>query len=576
MDFEPGSRLGPYLIEDEIGRGGFATVYRADDARFGKPVAIKALAAHLAAEDEAVERFVAEARALRSVESESVVSVFDIAETVDGRPYMVLQYADRGTLLSRLLEGNPATTEELGQLVDFFEQSLGALHERAMVHRDVKPSNVLLTTGTERVGGASLLKPDDRLLLGDLGLVKDISAGTVTRGSGSAAYASPEQRAVVSRVDTRTDIYAASAVLTEAAAGRVRRPDESWEQVIGELQARDHPSLGNALLRGLDADPEQRPVGIQQWASELRAALRPGGAETAGPRVVRRPNRILIGIGALMMLAGIGGIVASMFMSNQPTNDTALIASSEGLRAIATATAVPTPTPVPVTSTPTPPTATAPASEDTTASGAANALPGTVIPPCGDPERGTANGSAPSGLIVSDVTDTTITIAWTGQDQAFSLFLDNRYLDNARKNSNQYVVEGLEPGSVHDVVIAAHDAGPEQGALVCATTLPVPPGRAPIGLVMATDLFASEITETSVRLNWTPAASGGRYTLYAGHLPEGKNFPTIIGAGGVSPEETSFLFEDLEPGATVVIGLRTVLGENQSGLAWIEVTLAPE
>lgn len=578
----PGSALGPYVIEDEIGRGGFATVYRADDARFGRPVAIKVLAAHLARDDEAVERFLAEARALRSVDDDSVVSVFDIAGTDDDRPFMVLQYADRGTLLERILNGWPATDAELGRIVSFLERALGALHALQMVHRDVKPSNVLITTANTPADGLSgLLHPDDRLVLGDLGLVKDLSSGsTVTRGSGSAAYAAPEQRAVVSRVDTRTDIYAASAVIAEAALGRTRRADESWDDMLQEIGNAGRPKVAAALEQGLSEDPADRPASIEDWSAAVRGAVGPGGALTSN-RLARsdkptsRWPMLAWVVGALALVAGAAAIVITARdagVSSKGSREVAIVAAAPApvtadnnastVADAATATAVLEPTPAP---------------EPTPQSGqAASAQPGiTDGEACGDPDRGVAEGLAPSELMITDVSDTTMTVEWAAVDQAYSIFVDGSYFDNARKLSRQYVVEGLSPGINHDVVMTAHNVLPEEGAHVCAVTALEPTEELPVGVTMATQLVATAVTSTSAELAWVPAASGGRYTLYSGTLADGKKFPDIIGAGGAEPGSSSYVFTDLEEGATVVVGLRTISGENQSGLAWVEIDLSP-
>lgn len=554
MKLRPGTALGPYLIEDEIGRGGFATVYRAHDPRFGGPVAIKVLASHLSADAEAVERFLGEARALRSVDGESIVAVFDIAVTDNDQPYMVLQYADRGTLEDRLSRGIPATDGELRRVARFLTESLGILHDRAMVHRDVKPSNVLITEqpGSADVDGGLLLA-DERLVLGDLGLVKDLSSSpAVTRGSGSAAYAAPEQRAVVSRVDTRSDVYAATAVLAELAVGRVRRADESWEQLLEEVAEQRGVGLSTSLARGLSESPEDRPPDVVDLLAGVEHALdgRPGthlGAVGDNRQGLSTRVRLAVGALALVLVAG------TAFMLTDRTERL----NADGVRA---ETAADTEQP--------------PAEETEQVLGEQVTA---ATEACGDPTRGVAEGRAPADVRISDVTDTTITVEWAPEDRPFSIFLDGRYFDNARKNSSQYVFEGLDPATLHDVVIIVHDGDPSgDGALVCATTSADPVDRVPEGLTMATDLVASSLTPTSATLSWTAASSGGRYTLYSGNLPEGKNFPTIVGAGGVPPDQTSFLFEDLERGARVVLGLRTVLGENQSGLAWIEVQLPGE
>lgn len=552
-DLAPGAPLGPYVIEDEIGRGGFATVYRANDARFGGAVAIKVLASHLAGDDEAVEQFLAEARALRTVESESVVSVFDISGTDDGRPFMVLQYADRGTLLDRLVTGQPATNDELVHLTRFLDRALVALHEQSMVHRDVKPSNVLITSGsTELTESGGLIEPDERFLLGDLGLVKDLSSSPpVTRGSGSAAYAAPEQRAVVSRVDTRTDIYAASAVVAEAAIGRFRRPEETWDEVLTQISASGRPDLASSLGNGLDEDPARRPSDVSVWAAEIRASLGPVDAETQRLVDTAAAQRKATGRGrrrfAAVAILAAGLLLAAVIGLFALTDDEPQLATGEREPA---------------------------ALEAEVAAATVEREP--VEPACGDPDRGVAQELSPAGVTIADVTDTTITVGWTAQDQAYSIFLDGKYFDNARKASNLYVFEELDAGAAHEVVMTAHTVPPDQGASVCATTASEAVDRLPVGATMATDLLATEVTSTSVTLSWTPALSGGRYTLYSGFLEEGKSFPQIIGAGGVAPDITSFEFTGLDSGAEVVVGLRTIVGENQSGLRWISIDLPDE
>lgn len=345
-EFLPGDRLGPYTIEAVVGQGASAIVYRAQDPRFGEPVAIKVLAKHLASDVEAVERFSGEARALRAVDNDAVVSVYDIAQTPEAVPYMVLALADRGTLDDRLGLGRPATATELRTLLAFFERSLGALHERGLVHRDVKPSNVLLasSTGAEPTAQATfgLLRPDDRLLLGDLGLVKDTTAGrALTRGAGTHSYAAPEQRAVVSHVTTRSDLYAASAVIAEATIGRVRDANESWEDISAQIGQLGRPVFADALSAGFAEDPNERPVDIGDWATRLRSALASSDPELpkrqAG-QALRSTNDGRSGFslrnrsGKVAALLGlcVALIAASVLLFSSPTEDTSSVNTVRG------------------------------------------------------------------------------------------------------------------------------------------------------------------------------------------------------------------------------------------------------
>jgi serine/threonine-protein kinase len=162
--------------------------------------------------------------------------------------------------------------------------ALGVLHERRIAHRDIKPSNLLITTKGSKISGApsddapALLRTDEVLMLGDLGLAKDLSFDSgVTVGVGTAGYMAPEQALAGAKVDTRTDIYAASALLAQIASGEP--PDPLRRISNGSLQSgRPLPptipdALGRALGHGLDADPGLRTQTIEQWRAEVDSAL---------------------------------------------------------------------------------------------------------------------------------------------------------------------------------------------------------------------------------------------------------------------------------------------------------------
>ncbi len=135
-------RLGRYAVRRRIGSGGFATVWLAYDEQLDSPVAIKVLADNWTEDHQIRQRFLEEGRYLRKVESPHVVSVYDAGELDDGRPYLVMSYADQGTLADRLeVEGlTPAQAMEVVRQVG---AGLQALHDRDILHRDIKPANVL-------------------------------------------------------------------------------------------------------------------------------------------------------------------------------------------------------------------------------------------------------------------------------------------------------------------------------------------------------------------------------------------------------------------------------------------------
>lgn len=280
---------GRYVVQRRLGAGNFATVYLAHDERLDVPVALKLLSDRWSWDAEVRGRFVQEARLLRSINDPRVVQIRDIAETDDGRPYLVMDFATEGTLEQRMFElVQRQVRPDAGQLrvaARALAEALGVLHDRRIAHRDIKPSNLLITRdggpAAASAGGApgDVLRPGERLMLADLGLAKDLAMNSgVTVGAGTAGYMSPEQMVPGGRIDERTDIFAASALLAQIATGET--PDPARRVSGGTLEHGRPlgplpPALAPVLLRGLDVDPDRRPQTIQQWMAEVDGALAP-------------------------------------------------------------------------------------------------------------------------------------------------------------------------------------------------------------------------------------------------------------------------------------------------------------
>ena len=310
-----GGRIGRYRIIAPIGSGGFATVYRAVDERLGCEVALKVLAENHSLVPDSRERFISEAQHLRRVDSYWVASIFDLGETESGQPYMVLELADRGDLETRVnnLWDNrrSLTRDDLLTLSDTLAHSLAAIHAADLVHRDVTPGNLLVRHNglrPEPWSGRTLLDRGERLLLSDLGYVKDLRAASgITSGGGTAGFAAPEQHGEMTRVDTRADVYGATAVLEWAATG------SRYEQALADVKR-----------VGMAENPDDRYQDIAAWNAAVHNALTGpfspeaivSGRLDDAPPTWARP--------ALAAVAGVcmGIIVAGLFWYDGKTDDT--------------------------------------------------------------------------------------------------------------------------------------------------------------------------------------------------------------------------------------------------------------
>jgi eukaryotic-like serine/threonine-protein kinase len=328
-------RIGRYRIERVIGAGGFATVYLAHDERLDARVAVKLLAENHCLDPDVRERFLKEGRMLRRVASPHVVTIHDLGETDRGQPYLVLDHADRGTLAERTRARRAAGWSpglaDLGYVAGALADSLGAVHGVQVVHRDIAPRNLLLRSVRSPASLAALaasgakpsceiVEADEQLVLADLGLSKDLAAASgLTVAGGTAGYTPPEQREGPARVDTRADIWSASAVLVWLLLDEP--PDDAgrWQ---GDVDGRWPPSLVAAMARGLEPQPDDRFASIAEWHAAVTDALRPTAvtavrAADAAPAAAASGGEALTGgTGGPVPTAGVRGALAG---SSGPT-----------------------------------------------------------------------------------------------------------------------------------------------------------------------------------------------------------------------------------------------------------------
>ena len=316
---------GRYRIERELARGGMAIVYLGRDEELGRPVAVKVLADNLAGDASIRERFVREARVAAGLAHPNIVTVFDTGEE-DGRPFIVMEYVEGRTLANRLRDEGKLAWDEAVAVAAQVCAGLEHAHAAGLVHRDVKPGNLLeRSDGTIKIADFGIARITEGSALTEVGTIL-----------GTAAYLAPEQ-AAGRPVTAAADIYSLGAVLYEAIAGRppyeaatlaelVARQQEQALRPLRELEPTVPARLDELVSRCLSNNPRARPPSAGDLRGELGAlgpdadtrrmtvSERPTVAVAPGRHLARARGRVVpfalaaVGVLALVLaLAAMGG-----------------------------------------------------------------------------------------------------------------------------------------------------------------------------------------------------------------------------------------------------------------------------
>ncbi len=336
-----GRTVSHYRVLDIVGGGGMGVVYRAEDLKLGRQVALKFLPEELGSDPQALERFGREARSASSLDHPNICSIYEFGEH-EGRPFIVMQLLEGQTLRDRLAElaeqNGALPLDELFNIAIQVSGGLQAAHEKGIIHRDIKPANIFITNK----GGCKIL---------DFGLVKllegeeeeevatqpEASAVTPPAGSGTlhltrtgvamgtAGYMSPEQ-VRGEKLDARTDIFSFGLVLYEMVTGQRAFTGETaavvQEAILNstpvparELSAAITPGLEAVIAKALQKDREQRYQSAAELGTDLRSLQQPRSTRS------RKPRLMLASIAAVVLCATGLFLLRSKWQKPEPAKE---------------------------------------------------------------------------------------------------------------------------------------------------------------------------------------------------------------------------------------------------------------
>jgi eukaryotic-like serine/threonine-protein kinase len=320
MPLTSGSKLGPYEIQSPVGAGGMGEVYRARDTRLDRSVAIKILPSHLSGNPEARQRFDREARAISSLNHPNICTMHDVGHQ-DGIDFLVMEYLEGESLADRLLKGPLPLDHVLKYGIDICE-GLERAHKNGVVHRDLKPGNIMLTKTGAKLMDFGLAKsvtaanPPSSELAETL-MTPAVSQPLTAKGMvvGTFQYMAPEQ-VEGKEADARGDIFSLGAVLYEMATGKRAFTGKNQASVIAAILASDPPpisavqpmsppALDRVIRNCLAKDPDDRFQSVHDLKLQLKW-IAEGGSQAGLPSVVttrRKTREILAWIGAAALIA---------------------------------------------------------------------------------------------------------------------------------------------------------------------------------------------------------------------------------------------------------------------------------